>query len=197
MRTLACTITVALLFSACSDAPRADERASTAHTPAAAAPAAAQGATLATATALGVLNAAEPAPGLLTAGQITQAQLDALAAAGYTTFVSLRLPDESGAGWEEAYAASKGIAFHRIPVGGGADLTRERVEALDRILDAAGGPAVVYCASANRVGGLLALRAHWLDGASPEDALAFGRAAGMARIEADVARLLNESDGAP
>lgn len=178
--------------AACADAPAPEASDAPVPLPAAPAP---TGPTLATASALGVRNAAEPAAGLLTAGQITQAQFDALAEAGYTTFVSLQLPSENGAGWEEAYAASKGIAFHRIPVGSGADLSREKVEELDRILDAVTGPKVVYCASSNRVGGILALRAAWLDGASPDEAMAFGRAAGMSRIESDVARLL-AADGA-
>ena len=130
-------------------------------------------------------------PGLLTAGQISQAQLDALAQRGYTTFVSLRLPDEDGAGWEEAYAAQRGVSFERIPVAHAEGLTRENVEALDRALKAVGeGKTVLYCGSANRVGALLALRASWLEGATPEEAMALGRAAGMTRLEPDVARLL-------
>lgn len=141
--------------------------------------------------AMGVPYAHEPSPGVLTAGQITQAQMDALAASGYTTFISLRLPTEEGTGWEEAYAAQSGLSFARIPVGGPEGLTRENAEALDHVLKAAGdGKAMLYCGSANRVGALLAMRAHWLDGATPEEAMALGKAAGMTRLEPDVARLL-------
>jgi uncharacterized protein (TIGR01244 family) len=182
---------------ACSgNAPRATpEAAGAASGPAAAAAAASA---LEAAAALGVPNAHEPAPGLLTAGQITEAQLDGLARAGYTTFVSLRLSDEEGAGWEEAYASGHGVTFTRIPVAGAEGLTRENVEALDRVLDAAGNtPVVVYCGSANRAGALLALRARWLDGATPEEALAFGRAAGMTRLEPVVAQLLGSGEGTP
>lgn len=147
--------------------------------------------------ALGIPNVHEPAPGLLTGGQPTEAQLDALARAGFTTFVSLRLPDEEGAGWEEAYARARGVSFSRLPVAGTDGLTRQNVEALDAILKAAGGAhTVVYCGSANRAGALLALRAGWLEGATPEDALALGKAAGLTRLEADVARLLGMEDGA-
>ena len=150
------------------------------------------------AVALGVPNAHEPAPGLLTSGQITQTQMDALVAAGYKTFVSLRYPTEQGAGWEEAYAAERQTWFVRLAIAGAQDLTRANVEALDQILDAAGGgPVVVYCGSANRVGALLALRARWMDGAPPEDALALGKAAGLTRLEPDVARLLAPTGGTP
>jgi len=143
------------------------------------------------AVALGVPYAHEPRPGLLTSGQISPAQMDALARAGYTTFISLRLPTEEGAGWEEAYTGRNGLTFARIPVDGPAGLTRENAEALDRILDAVGdAKTALYCGSANRVGALLAMRAHWLDAATPEEAVAVGRAAGMTRLEPDVAKLL-------
>lgn len=170
---------------ACSDRPAE-------QTPGeAAAAAAAPAPSLATATALGVFNAHEPTPGLLTAGQLTEGQLVALAGAGYTTFISLRSPEEDGAGWEEAAAAAHGITFTRLPVPGAGDLTREKVEELDRILDAIGEtPAVLYCGSANRVGAMLALRAYWLDGATPEDALVLGRAGGMLSLEPAVVQLI-------
>ena len=186
-----------LVSAACSnDAP--PEAAGTAG--AAAAPAAVplRSSALEAAVALGVTNAHEPAPGLLTAGQITEAQMEALVTAGYRTFVSLRLPTEQGAGWEEAYTSERKVWFMRLPISGAGDLTRGNVEALDQILDAAGdGPIVVYCGSANRAGALLALRARWMDGAPPEDALALGRAAGLTRLEPDVARLLAPAGGTP
>ena len=146
--------------------------------------------TLATATALGVANAHEPTAGLLTAGQLTEEQMAALAEAGYTTFISLRAPEESGAGWEEAYAAQHGLAFTRLSIAGAGDLSQENVTALDAILDAANGPTVLYCGSANRVGAMLALRANWLDGIDAAQALDFGKAAGMTRLEPAVVQLL-------
>lgn len=146
------------------------------------------------ATSLGVTNARMPLPGLVTAGQVTQEQFDAMAQAGYQHFVSLRLPTESGAGWEEAHAPSAGVAFTRIPVAGSGDLTRAAVDELARALDAAGDEGtVVYCASSNRVGALLALKAHWVDGMSAEEALELGRAGGMTRLEPAVMELLGIS----
>ena len=143
--------------------------------------------------ALGVRNAAAPAPGLLTAGQPTQEQIDRLADMGYRRFISLRVPSEDGAGWEEAHLSSNEASFDRIPVSGRAGLTRENVAALDRLLDESEGePTVVYCASSNRVGALLALRAYWHEGADAEEALALGRSAGLASLEPAVAELLAE-----
>ena len=143
---------------------------------------------------LGVYNARMPQPGLITAGQLTQEQFDAMAAAGVTNFISLRLSGEDGAGWEEAHASGVGATFARLPVEGGAGLTRANAEELARLLDAAGDDGtVLYCGSSNRVGALLALKAFWVDGASPEDALAVGRAGGMTRLESTVAQMLESS----
>lgn len=178
-----------ILSAACGDrAPQADEASSAPASAPAVAPAAPS---LATAAALGVVNAHEPTAGLITAGQLTQAQLQAMADAGYVNFISLRSPTEQGAGWEEAFASANGIAFSRVTVTGAGDLTRANVEALDAILDAAGdAPTVLYCASSNRVGAMLALRAHWLDGASADAAIALGRAAGMTSLEPAVVEIL-------
>lgn len=140
---------------------------------------------------LGVPNAREPIPGLLTSAQPTPDQLAALVDAGHRNVVSLRPPQERGAGWEEAFASDRDVAFTRIPVHGAAGLTREAVEELDRVLRSAGDqPTLLYCASSNRVGALLALRASWIEGAPASEALALGRAAGMRSLEGAVARLL-------
>ena len=143
--------------------------------------------------ALGVQNVAEPVPNLITAAQPTRAQADALVSMGYENFISLQFAEESGAGWEEAGIPGAGARFARIPVGGPDDLTRENVEALARILEEAGGEqTVLYCASSNRVGALLALKAFWMDGAEADEALALGRAAGLRALEPTVRQLLEE-----
>lgn len=182
----------ALLAAACGggDAPATTDEGG-AGAPAMTAPAP----TLEAATSLGVYNARMPLEGLLTAGQLTPEQFDALSQAGYQHFISLRLPDEEGAGWEEAHAAEAGIDFHRLPVAGASGLNRETVEALANLLEEAGEGTVLYCGSSNRVGALMALKAAWVDGASPEEALKLGRAAGMTRLEPAVTQLLSEQGG--
>jgi len=134
-----------------------------------------------------------PSPGLITAGQPTEEQLDALAAAGVTRFVSLRLADERGAGWEEAHAVGADYEFDRLPIAGADALTRENVEALAEILNDGGDePTLLYCGSSNRVGALLALKAYWMDGVAADAALEIGREAGMTRLEASVRELMEE-----
>jgi len=151
--------------------------------------------TLESATALDVRNARMPVPGLVTAGQPTEEQFDGLVAAGFENFISLRLADEDGAGWEEDYAAGAGASFDRLPVPGGAGLNRETAEELGRLLDAAGDAGtVLYCGSSNRVGALLALKAFWVDGVSAEEALELGKAAGVTRLEPTLMELLGLSE---
>jgi protein tyrosine phosphatase (PTP) superfamily phosphohydrolase (DUF442 family) len=138
-----------------------------------------------------VSNVRSPLPGLITAGQPTPAQMDSLIAAGFRNFVSLRPADEPGAGWEEDHLAGGSARFTRLPISGGGDLTQVAVEEFDRILAQTGGePTVVYCASSNRVGAMIALRAGWLGDVDPGEALTLGRAAGMTRLEPVVTELL-------
>ena len=147
--------------------------------------------TLEVATQLGVRNARMPRPGMLSGAQITEDQLEGLSDAGYRHFISLRPTAEDGAGWEEAFSSSNGYAFERLPIEGAASLTRENVERFARMLEATEGePTVLYCASGNRVGAMLALKAHWIDGASADEALELGLAAGMTRLTDPVRGLL-------
>ena len=44
-------------------------------------------------------------------------------------------------------------------------------------------PVIIHCASGNRVGALLALRANLIQGKSASEALAFGKAAGLTTLE--------------
>jgi uncharacterized protein (TIGR01244 family) len=134
----------------------------------------------------------QPEPGLLTAGQPTPADFEALAAAGLKHIVNLR-PSSEDAGFDEAALAAKlGLSYAVVPVASAADLNRDRAQELDAALARTGGePTLVHCASSNRVGALLALRAAWLQGKSADEALAFGRAGGLTKMEAAVQQLLD------
>lgn len=132
--------------------------------------------------ALDLPYAAAPAPGLVTAGQLSPEQMTALAAAGATHFVSLRLAEENGSGWEEAFAADKGYAFTRIPVAGAAGIEDGNARTLHDLVESTEGTVVVYCGSSNRVGTLLGLGRARFGGLSNEEALEFARLAGMTRM---------------
>lgn len=137
-----------------------------------------------------------PTPSLLTAGQPSSADLEALAGAGLRHIINLRPPSED-AGFDEAAAAAKlGLSYTVVPVAGPGDLNAQRVGELDAALARAGDePVLVHCASSNRVGALLALRAAWLQNQTAEQALALGRAGGLTKMEPMVAQLLQSSQG--
>lgn len=146
---------------------------------------------------LGVINMRMPAEGLITGGQLSQDQVTALMAMGYSTFVSLRPADEGDdSGWEETFMAEGEGTFVRIPVASAADLTAENAALLAGALETgqADGGTVVYCKSGNRVGALLALKAAWIDGVDAETAMAFGRDAGVTRLEPAVMKALGLSE---
>lgn len=156
----------------------------------------ASNATLELAVDLGVRNARMPMPGVLTGGQPTEEQFDALSEAGFTRFISLRPTDESGAGWEENHGGGAPHDFSRLPISGAESLTRENVETFAALLAQRGDePTVLYCASGNRVGAMLALKAHWVDGVGAEEALAVGLDGGMTRLEGPVRGLLGLNPG--
>lgn len=141
--------------------------------------------------ALGIAYGKASMPGIVTAGQLTEEQFTQLAEMGYDTLVSLRLPTENGAGWEEEFATSAGATFHRIPVAGRDGINQENAEKLASILEDSGdGGVVVYCGSSNRVGALFALKAHYLDGRDVEKAIEIGNATGLTALEPLVRELL-------
>lgn len=140
--------------------------------------------------ALGLLNEARPAPGLITSGQPTEAQFAALPAAGVATVIHLRPTTEKGTGWEEAKAKDLGLAFVRLPIDGAKDVTEANARKLAGLLASAKGPVLLSCGSSNRCGALLALKAFHVDGKSKDEALAFGRSGGLKALEPTVAGLL-------
>jgi len=137
---------------------------------------------------------AQPRPQLYTAGQPSAAELQQAAAAGITTVIDLRQPDEAR-GFDETAAAERlGLRYVRIPVAGAAGLTDANAQALRTALAQSQGPVLLHCASGNRAGALLALL-EARNGASVDEALTLGRAAGMTSLEAPT-RVLLEQDAA-
>jgi uncharacterized protein (TIGR01244 family) len=145
-----------------------------------------------TTTALGLLNEARPAPGLITSGQPTEAQFAALPAAGVATVIHLRPTTEKGTGWEEARAKELGLDFVRLPIDGAKDVTEANARKLAELLAGAKGPVLLSCGSSNRCGALLALKSFHVDGKSKDEALAFGRSGGLKALEPTVAGLLTK-----
>ncbi len=139
----------------------------------------------ATSDTYGIANAARPFAGIVTAGQPS---LDELARArndGVRTVISLRSEAEDGQDGEQSTAAELGLRFERITMEGADGLTEENARRLAAILDevSSEGTTLVHCGSSNRVGGLFALKAFYVDGTPLEDAVEIGRRAGLTRLE--------------
>lgn len=124
-----------------------------------------------------------PRPGLYTAGQPAADDWAVIAAHGITTVINLRPPAEMGGRDEASEVRAAGMAYVEIPVAGGQDISADNARRLHEALQAANGPVLLHCASANRVGGLLAVSAARHEGLSLEDALKLGRDAGMRSTE--------------
>lgn len=143
---------------------------------------------------IGVRKMTAPFDNVLCSGQPTEAQFDALQAAGVTKIVHLRLAKEKGTGWEEQHAAGSSIEFVRLPIAGKAGLTRPNVQRFAELMaDAGEGHTLVSCGSSNRVGAMFALKARWHDGKSAAEAMAIGKSAGMKALTSTVAKLVEDA----
>ena len=127
---------------------------------------------------------------LLLGGAPTIEHLEHAIEEGYQAFIDLRTHGESGVDIAREKLLHPELFYLHIPVAGASGLTRENVDALDKALEENDGPFVIFCASGNRVGALLALRAHWKQGIDVENAMQVGRSAGMTKLEPVVAQML-------
>lgn len=133
-----------------------------------------------------------PRPGLFTAGQPGMQEWKSLRKRGITTVVNLRPMKEMGGRDEAKEVRAEGMSYIEVPVFTAADLNEVNAKKLKAALNAANGkPVLVHCASGNRSGGLLALMAALEEHLPAEQAIAFGKAAGMKSTEARVREVLN------
>ncbi|RUO48536.1 fused DSP-PTPase phosphatase/NAD kinase-like protein [Pseudidiomarina donghaiensis] len=140
-----------------------------------------------------VSNIHHPNTEHFTAGQPTEAQLATFAELGVTTVVNLRGEQEMADINEAQWTNNLGMRYYHLPVAGGDDLTRENVAEFHRIMSAnEGEKTLLHCASSNRVGAMMALRAAWFQGASKQEALVKGQEYGMRSLAPMVEKLLSE-----
>ena len=130
--------------------------------------------------------------GLCTGGRPAPEHLAKAADVGVKVVVTLCPPAESPGFDEAAVVASLGMSYVNIPVAGAGDLTPANVALLAAALEGHGEQhrALLHCASGNRVGAMLALKAKQIDGKSTAEALDIGRAAGLKGLEPVVMQLL-------
>lgn len=136
-----------------------------------------------------------PAPQRVVTGTLDAERLRAIDEAGFAHIVSLQPVAEHPDFDEAAQAEALGLRHHHRPIRGAADLDREAARWLDEVLaDIGEEPAVLHCASGNRVGALIALRAAWIEGMAAEAAIAKGKRWGLTRLEGAVRARLSAGD---
>lgn len=135
----------------------------------------------------------QPNDAHFSAGQPTLEQLHAFAEHGVRHVIDLRPPQEAPDLNNPAQVSQAGMAYYHIAIAGGDDLTREHVEVLDTILQRVGDDKVLlHCASANRVGAMMALHAAWFKDASEDEAVELGKRYGLTSLETSVRDALND-----
>lgn len=146
----------------------------------------------------GLDHVAFPAPHRVASGRLQASDIPALKHAGIRQVIDLSLDSETPGFDEAAAVRAAGIGYHNLPIRGVGDLTRARVVQFDRLLREVGEqPTLVHCASGNRVGAMIALRAALIDGQPTEAALAEGRRWGLKGLEPAVRKQLQAwSNGA-
>ncbi|GAB3729216.1 sulfur transferase domain-containing protein [Luteimonas pelagia] len=134
----------------------------------------------------------EPRIDLLTGGQPDEGDWLRLRRAGVTTVVNLRTAEEMAGRDAAGEAQAAGLRYLSMPIDGAAGVTPEAARALWALLESEtdGGATLVHCASGNRVGALLAVGAAQSGAMSTEQAIEFGRAAGLTGLEDRVRELL-------
>lgn len=143
--------------------------------------------------ALEAPNVRQQAPNLITGGHPSRGDLETLKESGITTVINLQGLEE-GSLEEAAIADELGLHYIALPVTGRNDLTFENAEKLDAALKLADGPTFLHCASSNRVGALMALRAFHVQKMSPVDALKVGKDAGLASLASTVEALIETTN---
>ena len=131
---------------------------------------------------------ATPVDGVTSAGQPDEAALKVFADSGYTTVIDLRMPGENRGLDEPAVVESLGMSYVALPTGGDT-ITFDQARRLNDLIEAADGPVLVHCGSANRVGALFALNEYARSG-DAERALEAGRKAGLTSLEKKVREAL-------
>lgn len=137
-------------------------------------------------------SAVQPVDGITSAGQPGADALTVFAEAGYVAVIDLRGPEEDRGFDERAVTDELGLDYVELPIVGQEAINFDNAKKLDALIEGYEGPVLVHCGSGNRVGALLALRKS-LAGADDEEALAYGRSAGLSRLEPVVKERLEEN----
>jgi uncharacterized protein (TIGR01244 family) len=128
--------------------------------------------------------------GITAAGQPSAAALEAAAKGGYKSVIDLRALTEDRGFDEKATVQGLGMSYVSLPVDGAAGVSYANAAELDKLLATLPKPILLHCASSNRVGALLALRAN-AAGVDDAAALELGVANGLGSLKGAVEQKLS------
>ncbi|HEY3348962.1 MAG TPA: sulfur transferase domain-containing protein [Thermoanaerobaculia bacterium] len=135
-------------------------------------------------------------PSLAVSGKPSKEALASLKAAGFSTAVDLRQPNEGVASAKEAVEA-QGLKFVSVPVSPDT-FTLEDAKRIEAVLkDQGSAPVLLYCSSSNRVGAALAV-IEYRRGRTRDEAIAEGKKAGLSSsaMEKAAVRVMDQDSGA-
>lgn len=139
------------------------------------------------------LRMVTPVNGVTVAGQPSAEALDVFAESGYTTVIDIRGEGENRGYDEAAELEALGMHYVQLPIEGPDAVNFENAARLGELIAEQDGPVLVHCGSGNRVGALLAL-GRKQEGASNEEALAFGKKSGLTSLEGLVKERLEAAE---
>ena len=140
---------------------------------------------------VGDIRVAQPLNGITSAGQPDEAAFKVFADSGYAAVIDLRTNGEERGLDEQVVVERLGMDYVSLPIGGDG-ISFDNARVLDKLLSGYDRPVLVHCASGNRVGALLALRAS-LNGADDAAAIELGKQGGLTRLEPKVREILSEN----
>ena len=127
----------------------------------------------------GVVNFTQVDATVACAGDTPKEAIAAIAEQGFASVVNFRRDGEPGVAGEEDAVTAAGLRYYHLPM----DPNAPDFETVDRFLalvaDPANQPVYVHCASANRVGGVWAIKRVVQDGWTRDAAIAEGQAIGL------------------
>ena len=134
-----------------------------------------------------------PVDGVTSSGQPDQEAFEVFRESGYVAVIDIRGAEEDrGMQDEQAVINNLGMDYVLLPIEDEDAINFENAAKLNELIASYDGPVLVHCGSGNRVGALLALRKS-LDGASDEEAFAYGKQGGLTRLEDVVKEQLSKN----
>ncbi len=120
-------------------------------------------------------------------GRLTSADVELLKRAGIVHVIDLSEDVETPDFDEASAVRAAGIQYDNLPIDRVDGLNEDNVLRFDALIKKAGeAPTLIHCASSNRVGALMALRAATLQGKSTDEAIDIGKSWGLKSLESAV-----------